>query len=254
MPYHNFTIKSIDFSLKSLILYNETQRNNHRTTIFDLASPRQSFRCVSRGDCFLRIVMDCKDPQKAKAYQESDERKTYQKAYQKVYRQTEKFKECQKKYREKHKEKIKKYCQEYYNKRKDLILIKRKKRPQRTEQEKMEESIKAELSDRISRAVRTSLKGKKGGRRWKDLVGYTAEDLEKRLRKTLPNNFTWQDFLDGKLHIDHIIPIVAFNFNKATDIDFKRCWALSNLQLLPAEENIKKGAKIEKPFQANLAL
>jgi hypothetical protein len=63
-----------------------------------------------------------------------------------------------------------------------------------------------------------------------------------------------QDYIDGRLHLDHIIPLDAFNFTKPTDIDFQRCWALSNLQLLPADENIQKSNKISKPFQPNLAI
>jgi len=86
------------------------------------------------------------------------------------------------------------------------------------------------------------------------LLGYSIERLQTRLIKTIPNGYTWDDFLSGKLHIDHIIPIAAFNFESHNDPDFKRCWALSNLQLLPAEENLKKGAKILYPFQPNLGL
>ena len=72
--------------------------------------------------------------------------------------------------------------------------------------------------------------------------------------KTLPVGHTWTDFLEGDFHIDHIIPCAAFNFQSPEDPDFKRCWALSNLQLLPAEENLKKGAKLLQPFQPSLAL
>lgn len=36
--------------------------------------------------------------------------------------------------------------------------------------------------------------------------------------------------------------------------DFKRCWALRNLQLLPAKDNLRKNAKIGKPFQPSLGI
>ena len=64
----------------------------------------------------------------------------------------------------------------------------------------------------------------------------------------------WQDFMEGKLHIDHIIPISAFNFTKPEHINFKRCWGLSNLRLLPAKENRIKKDKIIKPFQLALQI
>lgn len=89
----------------------------------------------------------------------------------------------------------------------------------------------------------------KGGRSWEKLVGYTKDALIKRLKKTIPPGYTWQDYLDGKLHIDHIVPCAAFNVTSAEDIDFRRCWHLSNLQLLPVSVNCAKGAALEKPFQ-----
>ena len=58
----------------------------------------------------------------------------------------------------------------------------------------------------------------------------------------------------GDWHIDHKIPISAFNFTKPEHEDFKRCWALSNLQPLWAKDNISKNAKLEKHFQPSLAI
>jgi hypothetical protein len=62
---------------------------------------------------------------------------------------------------------------------------------------------------------------------------------------------TWENY--GDWHIDHKIPVSAFNFSKASDIDFKRCWKLSNLQPLWAAQNVSKGNKLERPFQPSLA-
>lgn len=106
----------------------------------------------------------------------------------------------------------------------------------------------------MSAAIRHSLKGKKEGRRWEDLVGYKLSDLAKRLKSTLPDGYTWNEYINGvDLHIDHIIPISAFNITSYNCTDFKRCWALKNLQLLPAIENLRKSDKIDKPFQPSLA-
>ena len=97
-------------------------------------------------------------------------------------------------------------------------------------------------------------KGSKNGRCWETLVGYTVDQLIKRLKKTLPKGYIWQDYLDGKLHIDHKIPISVFNFETPENIDFKKCWALKNLQLLPVKENLSKHNKIDKHFQPSLLL
>lgn len=104
------------------------------------------------------------------------------------------------------------------------------------------------LHMRMSGSIRRGLSGK-GGRSWQDLVPYTRDQLLARLKKTMPKGYTWDDFLSGELHIDHIVPVSAFNFSSYTDIDFQRCWSLSNLQLLCKKENLQKGRKISKPFQ-----
>jgi hypothetical protein len=91
----------------------------------------------------------------------------------------------------------------------------------------------------------------KAGRTF-DLLGYSVEALEKHLRKTIPTGFTWADFMSGALHIDHRIPLDAFNYTKPSDLDFKRAWALSNLRLMPALDNIKKNAMLDEPFQPSL--
>jgi len=106
----------------------------------------------------------------------------------------------------------------------------------------------------MSTAINLSLKGNKKGRHWEDLVGYTLKKLKNRLQKTMPEGYTWQDYMDGKLHIDHIIPKSIFNFTKPEHPDFKRCWALENLRLLPAKENQEKSNKLKKPFQSALKL
>jgi len=112
------------------------------------------------------------------------------------------------------------------------------------------------LGNRIRCLLHYGLKEKKSTKHWEDTVGYTVDDLVKRLKKTLPEGVTWKVFMENRndYHIDHIIPQSVFNYETEGDMDFKRCWALSNLQILPALENIKKSAKINKPFQPCLLL
>lgn len=162
---------------------------------------------------------------------------------------TEILKKC-KQYRDNHKEQIKKTLKRWreVNPKKIRQLNNRWKKEQR------KTNLKYSLNKKISETIRTSLKGNKNGRHWENLVGYTLNDLVKRLKKTIPKCYVWQDFLEGKLHIDHKIPISAFHFTKPEHTDFKRCWALSNLQLLSIKENLIKGNKITKPFQPALKI
>ncbi len=89
------------------------------------------------------------------------------------------------------------------------------------------------------------LKTNKAGSAWKELVGYNHNDLRDRLSFTMPGGYSWNDFMSGKLHIDHIMPISSFNFIDAEDEGFKKCWALDNLQLLPASENLSKNNRTD---------
>ena len=129
-----------------------------------------------------------------------------------------------------------------------------KKRVNKNQKHRRKNNIKLKLSELISKRMYRSIKkGTKNYRHWEDLVGYTAKELEIRLKKTMPKGYTWQDFLDGKLHVDHIIPVSVFNFNKPEHVDFKKCFALSNLQLLPAKENLRKSSKLYQDFQPSFA-
>ena len=110
------------------------------------------------------------------------------------------------------------------------------------------------LKHRVLSAFHQSLKrrgGKKMGR-WSGVLGYGVDQLKDRLASTMPDGYSWDDFLSGRLHIDHIVPLAAFNYERETDIDFHRAWALSNLRLLPALENLTKSARLEEPFQPSL--
>jgi len=147
----------------------------------------------------------------------------------------EKSKERHKKWIIKNKERRNKYINEWYN-------------------QKLKTDLKYNLNHKIGHAIYLSIRRNKNGRSWESLTGYNLTDLKKRLNETMPAGFTWQDLFNGKLHIDHIIPIDAFNFTRPEHTDFKRCWALSNLRLLPAQENMIKHNKLDRPFQPALRI
>lgn len=114
--------------------------------------------------------------------------------------------------------------------------------------------LKYNLNYKMGKNIGKALKGNKAGRSWEFLTGYTLAELIERLNETMPVGYAWKDYLNGDLHIDHIIPISAFNFNCPEHIDFKRCWALENLRLLPAKENMIKHNKLDRPFQPALRI
>jgi hypothetical protein len=108
------------------------------------------------------------------------------------------------------------------------------------------------LNHAISTAILTSLMRNKNGRHWESLVGFTLDQLKKHLEERFLPGMSWEN--RSEWHIDHRIPIAAFNFKTPDDIDFKRCWALKNLQPLWAQENRLKRDKIIGAFQPSLAI
>ena len=191
----------------------------------------------------------------------------------------EKKKQSNLKWQKENPEKVKEAARKHYKKNSDKILERnrkwRKENPEKlfniTKKWNEKNSIKLreyyrkrimekrktdpmfKLNRNISRNITRSLKGNKNGKSWLKLVPYTLDDLIKHLKKTLPKGYTWDDYLKKNiLHLDHIIPISVHNFESYTDTDFQRCWALKNLQLLPAKENLTKSAKLEKHFQPSL--
>ena len=177
-----------------------------------------------------------------------------------------------KKWRENHKERDLKITKDWREKNKERISISNKQwRKDNPEyfveweknnpeyhnewlKNKYKNDIRYNLKIKISSAIGATLKRNKNGKQWQDLVGYTVGDLIKRLKSTLPENYNWNDFLEGKLHIDHIIPIRAFIFDKPEDEEFKQCWSLYNLKLLSAKENNEKHDKINNLILLGLLL
>lgn len=82
---------------------------------------------------------------------------------------------------------------------------------------------------------------KKGGRSWESLVDYTLEDLMRHLERQFTGRMSWAN--RGKWHIDHIQPLVSFNFASAEDPEFKAAWALTNLRPLWKRPNLMKSGK-----------
>ena len=108
------------------------------------------------------------------------------------------------------------------------------------------------LSKRIKARIYRSTKGNCSIKNWEKLVGFTIKELKEYLEKTMPNGYTWEDYIYGKIVVDHIIPISAFNIKSPNSLDFKRCWALENLQLLTHHENCKKSYLVQEPLQTSL--
>ena len=75
------------------------------------------------------------------------------------------------------------------------------------------------------------------------LCGYSVNKLREHIERQFTNGMTWDKFMAGDIHIDHIIPKYSFDL---TNIDgVRKCWCLSNLRPMWEKDNIKKGRKHE---------
>ena len=83
-----------------------------------------------------------------------------------------------------------------------------------------------------------------------NILPYTKEELISHFESyfTGKNGYSWDNI--GDWHIDHIRPIASFNYTTTECEDFKKCWALNNLQPLWAKDNLSKGAKWDEEAEA----
>ena len=177
----------------------------------------------------------------------------------------EKRKKTDQRYRKKHPDKIRKLFQEWCKKnpdKKNQIDMRWRKNNygkylkymSRWKKEKRNSNPKFKLNNNMATAIWQSLKGNKNGRKWESLVGYTLNKLKKHLEKQFAEGMSWKNYGKRGWVIDHKIPQSVFNFTKPEHRDFKKCWALKNLQPLWSETNRQKSAKLTKHFQPSLLI
>jgi hypothetical protein len=160
----------------------------------------------------------------------------------------------------KNKEKYQNMCRQWNKDHPNNVQEWRKNNPDNVKaiskrsNEKRRAVLQNRLSDAIAGRIYSCIKrGAKQGRHWECLVSFTLSQLKTHLEKRFDDKMSWDNY-GAYWHIDHKIPVAAFNFNVPEDLDFKRCWALNNLQPLESKENQRKSAKIYRPFQPTLAI
>jgi len=71
-------------------------------------------------------------------------------------------------------------------------------------------------------------------------LGYTIEELKSHLENLFKEDMSWDNY-GTEWHIDHVVPRSWTPYASIEDDNFKKCWALSNLQPLWAKDNLSKG-------------
>ncbi len=97
------------------------------------------------------------------------------------------------------------------------------------------------INTRMRAMVGNVLRGEKNGRSWREIVGYGPEELMAHIERQFTGNMGWDN--RNLWHIDHIVPLSAFEFTTTECDGFKAAWAITNLRPLWSKENLKKSNK-----------
>lgn len=179
----------------------------------------------------------CKECEKIelKKYRKNNYKKYYEK-------NKEKIKEKNKLYRENNKEKISKYYNNEYMKKW------RENNPDKLKEysKKNNENIKKDefllMKRRIRDTIRNGFRRKKYAKNSKTekILGCDYDFFINYLLKTFKNNYGYEWDMNEKVEIDHIIPLSIAK----SESDLIKLSHYTNLQLLKAEDNLKKSNKL----------
>lgn len=109
------------------------------------------------------------------------------------------------------------------------------------------------LRHRVRSLMRVTMTTNKGGRRMREILGYSYDQLRTHLEERFTVGMTWERFMAGEIHIDHRIPVAYFKPETHDCPEFRMCWSLTNLRPLWAAENIAKGDRLPDDFERLLA-
>lgn len=177
--------------------------------------------------------------------------------------------EYNKRYRKEHKEEICRYMKEYRRKNVEEISRKAKEKYERNRIEICQQAReayqenhdhirkvkKAYRDRRIEKDILFKLRANIRGRlsyivklvkdnmdeSSLDFIGCSVLELKKHIEKQFEPGMTWENH--GEWHIDHIVPLSAFDLTKKDHVIFACHY--TNLQPLWAEDNLSKGAKLD---------
>ena len=117
------------------------------------------------------------------------------------------------------------------------------KRRKATYKRWMKEKPTFAINRRIKPALAHALKKQKISKTSKtyEILGYDSEELISHLEAQFVEGMNWED--SHLWHIDHIIPLNAFNYDSVDHPEFKVCWSLGNLRPIWAKDNMRKNDK-----------
>jgi hypothetical protein len=100
-------------------------------------------------------------------------------------------------------------------------------------------NISLKLRNRINAVLRYNKKSKPT----EDLLGCSVSELAIHLESRFEEGMTWEKFLRGEIHLDHIVPCALFDLSLSDEQ--AECFHFSNLQPLWATDNLRKPKHID---------
>jgi hypothetical protein len=85
----------------------------------------------------------------------------------------------------------------------------------------------------------------RAGRRTEELIGCSFDFLRQHIERQFKGKMSWDN--PGSFHIDHIIPLAAFDLTDPAQLKVACNW--QNMRPLPPRKNMSKGAKLLHPQQ-----
>ena|ERR1700686_2802556 len=153
----------------------------------------------------------------------------------------------QKIYDQNKKERITNYQKEYHKEYNKIYYANNKERCHQThnryDMRRRARDPAYKLRKNCSTMIWQALKDQKNNLSILPFLPYTMEELKLHLELQFNEHMSWENY-GTYWHIDHIIPQSLLIYNSMEDENFKKCWALENLQPLEAIANIKKSNKL----------
>lgn len=153
-------------------------------------------------------------------------------------------------HRQNNREQFNNIYKEYYEKNKELISTKRKKYKEKNrevirerrkkEYQKLSEDPVSRLEFQVRSIIYSSFrrKGYRKNTKSSIITGLSSKELTEYLLKTYIDIYGLEWDGNEPVHIDHIIPLASAR----TEEDVIRLCHYTNLQLLTAKDNLKKGS------------
>lgn len=196
------------------------------------------------------LAQTCKECTKKRTQKWAKENKERKKAADAEYakKNADSVREYQRKYRERNKERNREYNIKYRAINSDILKEKAKSynskplvklRRNALNSDRRKHDIKYRLTSNMRSSISEALSGRRGALRH---VDWSIVDLKKHLERQFTKGMSWENY--GEWHVDHIMPSSSFKYESQNDVEFKRCWCLSNLRPLWAKDNCSKQAKI----------